>query len=85
MAHGSPAHQTEPLALVSQHSSAFSSSTPLYSDYQPPALDFIPVPQAVIYMLMAVMVVVGVAYAIVGHLIRDLAHDLAGEFSKLRN
>ncbi|XP_077186021.1 small integral membrane protein 44-like isoform X2 [Paroedura picta] len=59
------------------HAPSPSYSTPLYSEYQPPSLDFIPVPQAAIYMLMAVLVVVGVAYAIVGHLIQDLAHDLA--------
>ncbi|KAL8164571.1 UNVERIFIED_CONTAM: hypothetical protein K2H54_053625 [Gekko kuhli] len=53
------------------------SNTPLYSDYQPPSLDFIHVPQAAIYMIMAAVVVVGVAYAIVGHLIQELVHDLA--------
>ncbi|XP_053148087.1 small integral membrane protein 44-like [Hemicordylus capensis] len=72
----STANRTGTLALLTQHSSS-SSEAPLYSDYQPPAFNFIPVPKAVLYMLMAAAVVVGVAYAIVGHLIKDLAHDLA--------
>ncbi|KAK9535630.1 hypothetical protein VZT92_008001 [Zoarces viviparus] len=50
---------------------------PLYRQYKPAAKDFIPLPKAVLYMLMAVLVVVGVAYAIVGHLIKDLAIDIA--------
>ncbi|XP_060108447.1 small integral membrane protein 44-like [Heteronotia binoei] len=75
MEHGPRLNRTGTLAL---HDPAPSSPiTPLYADYQPPSLDFIHVPQAAIYMVMAVVVVVGVAYAIVGHLIHDLMHDLA--------
>ncbi|KAG8130025.1 hypothetical protein E2320_016672 [Naja naja] len=69
-------NHTETMALLSQYSSS-SDEQPLYTDYQPQPLDFIPVPKAVLYMLMAAMVIVSVAYAIVGHLIKDLAHDLA--------
>ncbi|XP_058026496.1 small integral membrane protein 44 [Ahaetulla prasina] len=76
LANISISNHTETMALLSQYSS---SSEPLYSDYQPPPLDFIPVPKAVLYMLMAVMVIVSVAYAIIGHLIKDLAHDLAAQ------
>ncbi|XP_060124903.1 small integral membrane protein 44-like [Zootoca vivipara] len=71
----STSNRTETLALLSQPSS--SNESPLYSEYQPAAYDLIPLPKAVVYMIMAVMVVVSVAYAIVGHLIKDLAHDLA--------
>ncbi|TFK01386.1 cis-aconitate decarboxylase-like [Platysternon megacephalum] len=67
-------NRTEPLGLLSQHSSA--NEQPLYSEYKPPVRDLIPLPKAVLYLLMAALVVVGVAYAIVGHLIKDLAHDL---------
>ena len=59
---------------------AFSASLddPLYRQYKPPVKDLIPLPKAVLYLLMAALVVVGVAYAIVGHLIKDLAVDIAG-------
>lgn len=51
---------------------------PLYKQYNPPVKDLIALPKAVLYLLMAALVVVGVAYAIVGHLIKDLAIDIAG-------
>ncbi|XP_068593156.1 small integral membrane protein 44-like [Cebidichthys violaceus] len=50
---------------------------PLYRQYKPAVKDLVPLPKAVVYVLMAVLVVVGVAYAIVGHLIKDLAIDIA--------
>ncbi|KAM7372448.1 hypothetical protein PAMP_009612 [Pampus punctatissimus] len=50
---------------------------PLYRQYKPAVKDLIPLPKAVLYLLMAALVVIGVAYAIVGHLIKDLAIDLA--------
>ncbi|XP_052456533.1 uncharacterized protein LOC128016139 [Carassius gibelio] len=50
--------------------------SPLYKDYRPPARDLIQLPRALLYLLMAAVVVVAVAYAIVGHLIKDLAHDI---------
>ncbi|CAL1588647.1 unnamed protein product [Knipowitschia caucasica] len=50
---------------------------PLYKQYKPPIKELVPLPKAVIYLLMAALVVVGVAYAIVGHLIKDLAIDIA--------
>lgn len=59
---------------------AYSASmdNPLYKQYKPPVKDLIVLPKAVLYLLMAAVVVVGVAYAIVGHLIKDLAIDIAG-------
>lgn len=51
---------------------------PLFKDYKPPARDFIQVPRTLLYLMMAAVVVVAVAYAIVGHLIKDLAHDILG-------
>lgn len=51
---------------------------PFYKQYKPVVKDLIPLPKAVLYLLMAALVVVGVAYAIVGHLIKDLAIDIAG-------
>ncbi|XP_051827941.1 small integral membrane protein 44 [Antechinus flavipes] len=50
---------------------------PLFEDYRPPALDAVPLPKYVLYLLLAALVVIAVAYAIVGHLIKDLMHDLA--------
>ncbi|KAJ8345145.1 hypothetical protein SKAU_G00293380 [Synaphobranchus kaupii] len=49
----------------------------LYQEYKPVPRNLIPLPKAVLYLLMAALVVVAVAYAIVGHLIKDLARDIA--------
>ncbi|KAM6107132.1 small integral membrane protein 44 [Pterocles gutturalis] len=49
----------------------------LYVEYKPPALDSIRLPRYVIYLVMAATLVLVVAYAIVGHLIKDLVHDFA--------
>ena len=53
---------------------------PMYKQYKPVVKDLIPLPKPVLYMLMATIVVVGVAYAIVGHLIKDLVIDIAGNW-----
>lgn len=50
---------------------------PLYKQYKPAPKELIALPRGVLYLLMAALVVVGVAYAIVGHLIKDLAIDIA--------
>lgn len=39
----------------------------------------VPLPKAVLYLLMAALVVVLVAYAIVGHLVKDVVHEFVGE------
>lgn len=57
---------------------SYSDNDQLYKAYKPPP-SAIPLPKAVLYLLMAALVVVAVAYAIVGHLIKDLVHDLIGE------
>ncbi|CAJ1053798.1 hypothetical protein L3Q82_019393 [Xyrichtys novacula] len=49
---------------------------PLYKEYRPPPRDIIQLPKSVLYLLMAAVVVVAVAYAIVGHLIKDLMLDI---------
>ncbi|CAB1344515.1 unnamed protein product, partial [Coregonus sp. 'balchen'] len=49
----------------------------LYKEYKPPPRDIIQLPKSMLYLLMAAVVVVAVAYAIVGHLIKDLALDIA--------
>lgn len=54
----------------------------LYVEYKPPALDSIRLPHHVLYLLMAATLVLLVAYAIVGHLIKDLVHDFAGECTR---
>ncbi|XP_046540932.1 small integral membrane protein 44 [Equus quagga] len=55
----------------------WSPTPPLYEEYRPPQLDTIRLPRYVLYLLLAALLVLAVAYAIVGHLIKDLAHDLA--------
>ena len=52
---------------------------PLYKEYKPPPRDIIQLPKSVLYLVMAALVVVAVAYAIVGHLIKDLGLDIAGK------
>lgn len=64
---------------------SFSNVDTLYKDYKPPPRDLIQLPKAVLYLLMAALVVVVVAYAIVGHLIKDLAHDVAGISKQTRS
>ncbi|XP_076415228.1 small integral membrane protein 44 [Peromyscus maniculatus bairdii] len=56
---------------------AWSPAPALYEEYRPPPLDAVRLPRYALYLLMAAILVVAVAYAIVGHLIKDLAHDLA--------
>lgn len=55
---------------------SFSSEDPMFKDYRPVSRDLIPLPKGVLYLLMAALVIVAVAYAIVGHLIKDLANDV---------
>lgn len=50
-----------------------------FVDYIPPARDAITLPRNVVYVLVGVVLVILATYAIVGHLIKDLMHDLAGK------
>lgn len=68
-----------PGRAVEEGMEGWSPAPPLYEEYRPPPLDTIRLPRYVLYLLLAALLVVAVAYAIVGHLIKDLAHDLAGE------
>ncbi|XP_054623934.1 uncharacterized protein LOC129177152 [Dunckerocampus dactyliophorus] len=49
----------------------------LFESYIPPSRDAIHLPTYVLYLLMAIFIVLGVLYAIIGHLIKDLIHDFA--------
>lgn len=51
---------------------------PVYEQYKPPPRDIIQLPKSILYLLMAALVIVAVAYAIVGHLIKDLMLDITG-------
>lgn len=75
---------TMPGLAAKGEAEGWSPSPPLYEEYRPPPLDTIRLPRYVLYLLLATLVVVAVAYAIVGHLIKDLAHDLAGELPPLK-
>ncbi|XP_054607952.1 uncharacterized protein [Nothobranchius furzeri] len=57
---------------------SYSESDLLLTDFRNPARDPIPLPKAVLYLLMAALVVVAVAYAIVGHLVKDVLNDFVG-------
>ncbi|XP_053084506.1 uncharacterized protein LOC128317263 [Pangasianodon hypophthalmus] len=47
----------------------------VYVEYRPPARDFFDPPRAPLYAAMGAALVLVVAYAIVGHLIKDLMHE----------
>lgn len=53
--------------------------TVLFESYIPPSRDAIHLPTYALYLLIAVFTLLGVLYAIIGHLIKDLIHDFAGE------
>ncbi|XP_074524717.1 uncharacterized protein LOC141789255 [Halichoeres trimaculatus] len=57
---------------------SYSESDLLYTDYRTPARDPMPLPKAVLYLVMAALVVVAVAYAIVGHIVKDVVNDFVG-------
>lgn len=61
---------------------SFPNEDPMFKDYKPVTRDLIPLPKGVLYLLMAGLVIVAVAYAIVGHLIKDLANDIIGKISQ---
>ncbi|XP_056678371.1 small integral membrane protein 44 [Monodelphis domestica] len=66
-----------PRHLLEEEGQDHTREPPLFEDYRPPALDAVRLPKYVLYLLLAALIVVAVAYAIVGHLIKDLMHDLA--------
>lgn len=57
---------------------SYSESDLLFTDNRPPVRDSMPLPKAVLYLVMAALVVVAVAYAIVGHLVKDVVNDFVG-------
>ncbi|KAK9519749.1 hypothetical protein VZT92_022458 [Zoarces viviparus] len=69
-------NHTSGMEHVFQYS--YSESDMLYTDYRTPARDSIPLPKAVLYLVMAALVMVAVAYAIVGHLVKDVVNDFVG-------
>ena len=54
---------------------AYSEGELLHADHRTPARGALPLPTALLYLLMAALVVVAVAYAIVGHLVKDVVND----------
>ncbi|XP_026100095.1 uncharacterized protein LOC113070963 [Carassius auratus] len=68
-------NHTSGLEHVFQYS--YSESDQEYTDDKTPPRDSILLPKAVLYLVMAALVVVAVAYAIVGHLLKDLVHEFA--------
>lgn len=56
----------------------------VFESYVPPARDAVNLPTYILYLLMAVFIVLSVLYAIIGHLIKDLIHDLAGLNGKFK-
>ncbi|CAL8309445.1 unnamed protein product [Lota lota] len=70
-------NHTSGMEQVFQYSYS-SESDLLYTDHRTPARDSIPLPKAVLYLVMAALVMVVVAYAIVGHLVKDVVNDFVG-------
>ncbi|KAK7159964.1 hypothetical protein R3I94_006104 [Phoxinus phoxinus] len=54
-----------------------SDDSPLFLDFRPPARDSFSLPPHVLYVTAGLLLVLLATYAIVGHLIDDLLHDLA--------
>ncbi|KAL1281171.1 hypothetical protein QQF64_015771 [Cirrhinus molitorella] len=48
-----------------------------FKNYIPPARDAIHLPIHIFYIILALIIIVTTLYAIIGHLIKDLIHDLA--------
>lgn len=71
-----PSNHTSGMEHVFHYSS--SESDQMSPDYRTPARGSLPLPKAVLYLLMAALVLVAVAYAIVGHLLKDVVSDLVG-------
>lgn len=70
---------TSGMEHVLHYSYSAAQSDLLYTDDRtPPPRDSMPLPKAVLYLLMAALVVVAVAYAIVGHLVKDVVNDFVG-------
>ncbi|KAK1799254.1 hypothetical protein P4O66_007499 [Electrophorus voltai] len=67
-------------SMTDENGQAYQYSFPgeesLYKDYKPVTRNLIPLPKAVLYLLMGALVVVAVAYVIVGHLIKDIVSDV---------
>ncbi len=70
-------NHTSGMEHVFQYS--YSESDLQYTDYRTPQRGSIQLPKAVLYLVMAALVVVAVAYAIVGHLVKDLVHEFVGK------
>ncbi|CAK6952462.1 uncharacterized protein LOC122994152 [Scomber scombrus] len=51
--------------------------TVLFESYIPPSRDAVHMPNYMLYLLIASFILMGVLYAIIGHLIKDLIHDCA--------
>ncbi|XP_072244747.1 uncharacterized protein [Leuresthes tenuis] len=71
-----PLNSNHTSGMIFQYS--YSESDLLYTDYRTPVRESIPLPKAVLYLVMAALVVVAVAYAIVGHLVKDVVNDFVG-------
>ncbi|KAM4575533.1 uncharacterized protein V3H82_010022 [Fundulus diaphanus] len=69
-------NQTSGMEHIFQYS--YSENDLLFTGYRTPARDSIPLPKAVLYLVISALVVVAVAYAIVGHLVKDVVNDFVG-------
>lgn len=74
-----PINSTHTSAMEQVLQYSYSESDLVYTDHRGPVpRDSIPLPKAVLYLVMAALVVVAVAYAIVGHLVKDVVNDFVG-------
>lgn len=69
-------NQTSGMERIFQYS--YPAGDLLLSDHRTPAREPTPLPSAVLYLVMAALVVVAVAYAVVGHLVKDVLNDFVG-------
>ncbi|XP_038150978.1 uncharacterized protein LOC119789866 isoform X1 [Cyprinodon tularosa] len=69
-------NQTSGMEHIFQYS--YSENDLLFTDYRTPARDSTQLPKAILYLVISALVVVAVAYAIVGHLVKDVVNDFVG-------
>lgn len=76
---GAVVSASSPAPSGMEHILRYSEGDLLLADHRAPAArDPLPLPRAVLYLVMAALVVVAVAYAVVGHLVKDVLNDIVG-------
>lgn len=76
--HPPPLSSTHTAEVEQVFQYASSESGQMSPGFRAPVRDSVPLPRALLYLLMAALVLVAVVYAIVGHLLKDVFNDFVG-------